>query len=93
MLWLAGHTSLAFSHRYMKAARADSAAASQRGAMQMLLDRAEQLKGIAPPQQPPQPQQQQQPQQPPPALPSAPAGGVRIRQSRADADASQQAIL
>ena len=77
----------------MRAARADSAAAaSHRGAMQMLLERAEQLKGIdaPPPQQPPP-----QPQPPPPAvaaLPSAPAGGVHTLQSRAAADASQQAM-
>ena len=80
----------------MRAARADSAAAaSHRGAMQMLLERAEQLKGIdAPPPQPPPPQ----PQPPPPAvaaLPSAPAGGVAVHtlQSRAAADhPSQQAL-
>ena len=76
----------------MRAARADSAAAaSHRGAMQMLLERAEQLKGIdAPPPQPPP-----RPQPPPPAvaaLPSAPAGGVHTLQSRAAADASQQAM-
>ena len=71
----------------MRAARADSAAAaSHRGAMQMLLERAEQLKGIdaPPPQQPPPPPQA--------ALPSAPAGGVHTLQSRAAADASQEAM-
>ena len=74
----------------MRAARADSAAAaSHRGAMQMLLERAEQRKGIDAPPPPPQPQP------PPPtaaALPSAPAAGVHPLQSRAAADTSQQAM-
>ena len=78
----------------MRAARADSAAAaSHRGAMQMLLERAEQLKGIdAPPPQQPPPQPQPPRRPPPAALPSAPAGGVHTLQSRADEDASQQAM-
>ena len=78
----------------MRAARADSAAAaSHRGAMQMLLERAEQLKGID---VPPPPHPPPQPQPPAPAvaaLPSAPAGGVHTLQSRAAADhPSQQAM-
>jgi len=78
----------------MRAARADSAtAASHRGAMQMLLERAEQLKGIdAPPPQQPPPQPQPPRRPPAAALPSAPAGGVHTLQSRAAADASQQAM-